>query len=299
LHALDFENPWISEIDSAARPLPVWAAFFITILAVAAGLGLASFLAARAHGAAVAFVLLNLVMFGVLWAAALGAGLFEGRRIWPAGDRPLLAASAAFLTGVGGISIAVGLSGMLGGVSKGDQAFGGALAVAGGLALTGFQAGAEEALFRGWLQPLLGARAGPWVGLCATALLFAALHMAVGERGLLPMINLVTAGLFFGLLAWRTGGMWAPAAAHLGWNWTESAILGLTPNPGVSPLGSLFDLDCVGRGVWSGGAEAMNGALTTTLSLVILTAALAAWPCRRIDPSGSVRLAVRQYDFVP
>jgi hypothetical protein len=78
----------------------------------------------------------------------------------------------------------------------------------------------------------------------------------------------------FGLLAMRTGGLWAPFAAHWAWNWGEQSVAGATPNPGIDSLGALFDLDLSGPALLSGGADALNGAISTTVVLGILALGL-------------------------
>jgi membrane protease YdiL (CAAX protease family) len=305
VYALNFQNPWIAGVDTSRRRIPAWAglavATAIAVAAVLAGVAAAAPLGRVTHGVLATFVVLNLVVFGVMWAAAWGVGAFEGRRIWPAGAKAPLAAAAGLAAGAAGLGVAVAMSVAAGGAvlaGRGAAAAGSGIAI--GFLVIAFQASAEEALFRGWLQPLLGARWGPWLGLAATSLLFAALHLVGAGRSVLTLVNLLLAGLLFGLMALRTGGLWAPAAAHAGWNWMEASVLGLVPNPGVGPTGSLFDFDCVGTGVWSGGADAMNGAITTTAALLALTVALAAWPTRKsVAVSDSARPAERRSDRAP
>ena len=90
----------------------------------------------------------------------------------------------------------------------------------------------------------------------------------------MALLNLMLGGMAFGLLALRSGGLWAPFAAHTAWNWIESGVLGLEPNPGVGAGGSILDLDIVGAGLWSGGGDAMNGSLAATLVLLLGVAGL-------------------------
>jgi membrane protease YdiL (CAAX protease family) len=145
----------------------------------------------------------------------------------------------------------------------------GALAL--GAALVMLQSIAEEAFFRGWLQPVLCANWGPWAGLLLTAAAFALLHVIAGAHGVMAVINLFLGGLLFGLLALRTGGLLAPAAAHFAWNWSESGVLGLSPDPS----GSLLALRLGGAPLWSGGPDTMNGSLATTVVLSMLVAGFA------------------------
>jgi membrane protease YdiL (CAAX protease family) len=110
---------------------------------------------------------------------------------------------------------------------------------------------------------------GPWLGLLATSALFAGLHMIAGAHGALAVVNLLLGGMLFGLLALRSGGLAAPAAAHFAWNWTESGVLGLD----AGPTGRLLDLRLQGSALWSGGPDTMNGslAMTIVLSALVLT----------------------------
>jgi membrane protease YdiL (CAAX protease family) len=145
------------------------------------------------------------------------------------------------------------------------------------LMLAAFQSWAEEYFFRGWLQPLLARRWGAVFGVLVSALLFAAAHIANGRVHVsLAITNLFLAGSLFGLLALRTGGLAAPFAAHLAWNWLERGVFGMTPNPGVDPLGSLIDIDLVGPAVLAGGRDEFNGTIEVTSALCLALAVVAA-----------------------
>ncbi len=65
----------------------------------------------------------------------------------------------------------------------------------------------EEAFFRGALQPVLG--------IVATSLLFGALHVGPDRRYLVWTVWAVGAGFLFGALYEWTGGLLAPATAHV------------------------------------------------------------------------------------
>ena len=56
----------------------------------------------------------------------------------------------------------------------------------------------------------------------------------------------------------------------------EDILLGLDPNPGVAPTGSLVDLDLAGPALWSGGTDGMNGSLAATFVLLTLVVAMMA-----------------------
>ncbi|HEY0303176.1 MAG TPA: CPBP family intramembrane glutamic endopeptidase [Rhizomicrobium sp.] len=150
-----------------------------------------------------------------------------------------------------------------------------------GALLLAFQSGAEEWFFRGWLQPLLVADWGAWIGLIVTSLLFAAAHGVVNVESVTGFVNLVLAGMLFGLLALRCGSVWAAFAAHGLWNWLEQSVAGLTPNPGVDRLGSILDLKLVGSALEGAGGDGLNGALAVTAVFGLLIAVLVLVPGAR------------------
>jgi membrane protease YdiL (CAAX protease family) len=197
--------------------------------------------------------------------------------------------------GFGGFCASTALASVAGVVSMGGgQPFSapvGGLLV--GLTLTAFQSISEETYFRGWLQPVVCANWGPWLGLVATSVLFAGLHLIAGAHGVLAVVNLLLGGLLFGLLALRSGGLVAPAAAHFAWNWTESDVLGLDPGP----TGRIFDLQLRGSTLWSGGADTMNGSLAMTIVLSALVLTLMAAKSQAFSRSG--RRASHRSDLAP
>lgn len=299
-------DPWVASVDGAPRVLPVWATLPVAVVAAAVIVVAGRFVGGWAD-ISVGRVLpegrwrelaqtavFTLVIFLPLAAVAVAATRFEGRSAWLA-DRHLPAwAGLSTVLGIGGFSLAIGLAALAGVVVPGAGGPTGAAAlvgVVGGLVLFGIQAGAEEVYFRGWLQPVLCARWGPMAGLVVTSLLFALLHVAGGARSGLALANLFLGGLFFGLLAIRTGGLWAPFLAHLGWNWVEACGFGLEPNPGLGPTGALVDLDVAGWGLWSGGADRMNGSLASSLVLLVLVIGLTCFGRNPLLRSGGLRSA--------
>lgn len=220
--------------------------------------------------------LITVVLFGLLIGAALLWGALAGATVTPLGRAPLKA---------GGLGLALGLAGLL--VATGYAALAGSLhwtviyahpsvvLIVVGTCLTLFQCAAEEIYFRGWIQPVAAASWGPWAGLVVTSLLFAALHVFAGVRAPLSMLNIFLAGMVFGLLAIRTGGLAAPVLAHFAWDWAESILLGLYPNPGVDVWNSMWNMDLIGPPLWGGSAEGLNGSLGVTFVLLALCVPLA------------------------
>lgn len=292
-HTVTYNNSWVVAVDGARRRLPGWAALLIASGVLALGLlgGAALYRLSPGFGASYAGEVVDRLwlyacVLGPLAVAALAlARGYEKRPAVGAQGSPALHAAAGAGLGAGLFLLALALVAVLGGTRPGAGApmetwrrFSG---VGVGAALILVQAGAEEMFFRGWLQPVLAARWGPWVGLAATSLLFAVAHALNRPLAALGFLNDALAGLAFGLLALRTGGLAAPVAAHWGWNWAEQSLAGASPNPGVDPLGALFDVDLVGPGWLSGGADEMNGSVCATLALLALVACVLAWRPKR------------------
>ncbi|MDP3908198.1 CPBP family intramembrane glutamic endopeptidase [Novosphingobium sp.] len=139
-----------------------------------------------------------------------------------------------------------------------------------GAALIFFEAAVEEICFRGWLQRRLATRISPAAAVVLAAIAFSLLHIFGGARSPLALVNIFLAGVFFGVLAQRTGSIWAAIWAHFGWNWAETSLFGLSPNPGAPGFGAVFDLDLVGAPIWGGSAEGLNASVAITIVLVAL-----------------------------
>jgi uncharacterized protein len=219
----------------------------------------------------------TLIIFGGLFVIALAA------RFFIALPRPIVrtAAGAAIglglLLGVGGQSYAVFATWLANHLADpiNPAARGTVLMLLGGSALLLFQTASEEFFFRGWLQPVLAKHFGPIAGIGAAAIAFSLLHVYGGTRDPMSIFNLALGGVFFGLLAWRTGGLAAPIAAHFAWNWSEQILFGLDPNPGVATFGALTDHDIIGTALWGGSEEGLNSSLAITFVLIALIVPLA------------------------
>jgi hypothetical protein len=274
-------NPWIESARTALRAPSAWLVLLCAtavtattvfvlpppvsdFLPVMDGDGL---LAATANRA-----LLYVLLFTSFFATAL-IGVFWERRparigAWRLGP----AACLGFLIGFGCLAAALvmtclaGAAHSAGGPAPDWSALPG-VTLAGLLVM--LQCWAEEALFRGWLQPVLCDRWGAWAGLALTSLLFGIAH-SVRTPSPVAVANATLAGLMFGLLALRTGGLAAPIAAHFGYNWAEQSIFGLTPNPGIDAMGSVFNFDLDGPRLFSGGTDELNGSISLTLALGVV-----------------------------
>jgi membrane protease YdiL (CAAX protease family) len=278
-------NPWIESARTALRTPSAWLALLCAtavtattvfvlpppvsdFLPVMDGDGLLASAANRA--------LLYILLFTSFFATALIGVFWERRPARVGAWRLAPAAALGFLVGFGCLAAALvvtflaGAAHLVGGSTPAWSALPG-VTLAGLLVL--LQCWAEEALFRGWLQPLLGDRWNVWAGLAVTSLLFGIAH-SIRTPSPVAVVNATLAGLMFGLLALRTGGLAAPIAAHFGYNWAEQSIFGLTPNPGVDAMGSIFNFDLDGPRIFSGGPDELNGSISVTLALGLVVVAL-------------------------
>jgi len=231
------------------------------------------------------------IIFGGLFAIALVARYFV---TLPAPMRQTaigLAIGIGLLLGVGGQGYAVfatwlsnHLADPINPVERGTV-----LMLLGGSALLLFQTASEEFFFRGWLQRALGKHFGDFSGIAGAAIAFALLHVYGGTRDPMSILNLALGGGLFGLLAWRTGGIAAPMAAHFAWNWSEQILFGLDPNPGVATFGAITDHDIIGSALWGGSEEGLNSSLAITFVLIALIVPLVR---RGISPAETERQPV-------
>lgn len=210
----------------------------------------------------------TLTLYVPLLAFALLAGWIGGTKVLQMGWSPLGWTTAGLVVGVGGLSGALAMSWLSGTVVAGSGATGLTALVLLGLGLTVVQSAMEEVLFRGWLLPVLSQRLGQIAGICGSAILFAGFHLVGGARQPLTLLFITLAGVLFGLLALRSGGILAPVAAHAAWNGSEDTLFGLVPNPGNEMLGSIFDFDLIGNSLWGGNDEGLNASVGVVVVMI-------------------------------
>lgn len=133
------------------------------------------------------------------------------------------------------------------------------------IALPGWilQGSLEEVLMRGWLMPVVGVRAKPWMGVLISSGLFAVLHLLNPNVTLLSVVNLVLAGLMFALFALWEEGLWGVCGLHAAWNWVQGGLgFPVSGNLLNSPV--LLPLAETGPDVLTGGAFGPEGGLGVT-----------------------------------
>jgi len=171
-------------------------------------------------GEAVSVVKLALCIYGALFAVALAWSTWSGRSVFYASQAAADAGIAPWVDTAVGLAVAaatIGLSRQVTERTKWGDAMGRALAELVGkrswrecIVLAVASGVAEEAFFRGVLQPALG-----WL---LASLIFGLVHFAP-KRELLPWTGFaLAAGLVLGALFDSTGNLVAPIVAHVGIN---------------------------------------------------------------------------------
>jgi membrane protease YdiL (CAAX protease family) len=157
------------------------------------------------------FVRLAVVFYAVLLLMAVVLSALGGRNVFVLGDSAVFAFSSGVVTACGTVAFGVVIYRLLPVLRRISDELAPLLvdgARARDLVLVSVMSGVgEEAFFRGALQPVLG--------IVATSLLFGALHVGPDRKYLVWTWWAVGAGFLFGALYEWTGGLLAPATAHV------------------------------------------------------------------------------------
>ena len=182
------------------------------------------------------------------------------------------------LLGIVMIAAAVGLSVAFGFVALEGSGIAMGVAITGSMILlVGWivQGAAEEALFRGFLLPILGTRYGLVVGVLTSSALFALLHIFNANLSLLAVLNLMLFGMFAAFYALKEGGLWGVFAVHSLWNWAQGNLFGMEVSGLPVQLDAIFKLKETGPDWFTGGAFGPEGGIAVTL--VLLVGIIALW----------------------
>jgi hypothetical protein len=228
-------------------------------------------------------VTMFLLIYLALWALLR---LFSKRPFWTLGwetdhafSRVLLGIAAAgiMMAAVAGISIASGASRGPGLI----QTMGLAAVGLRFLSLLSYfvQGPAEEALFRGWLMPVIGARYRPWIGVIVSSAIFSLAHSTSQGITALGFLNLFLFGVLTSAYALADGGLWGVGAWHAVWNWMQGDLLGF-PTDGSPHIGLLSSVQANGPGLITGGAFGPEGGLACTAIFLIAIGII--WTIRNI-----------------
>ncbi len=132
----------------------------------------------------------------------------------------------------------------------------------------------QQILTRGYLHGAIEWKFGVWPAIVVTSLFFTVLHPAAFTAGPLAAINLMTAGLIFGVSRALAPSIWLAVGLHFTWNFSVSVVLGLPPASYDLSLGLL---ELGGDPRWTGGAHGFEAGLAVTVANAVLLAGLAGY----------------------
>ena len=146
----------------------------------------------------------------------------------------------------------------------GDYDVHGLGSVGGAVGLVGFMAAAavtEELLFRGVLLRIVEKRAGTWIALTLTGVLFGLMHLSNPDATLWGAAAIaIEAGGMLGAAYVATRSLWLPIGLHFGWNFAESGIFS-TEVSGNDTKQGLLDATVSGSKLLTGGDFGPEGSL--------------------------------------
>ena len=124
----------------------------------------------------------------------------------------------------------------------------------------------EELMFRGVLFRIVEEVAGTWGALVVSALLFGALHLVNPNATVWGVLAIaVEAGLMLGAAYAATRSLWLPIGIHLGWNFAQAGIFGVTVSGSDGTTGLLNGV-LTGPAALTGGSFGPEGSI---LAIVI------------------------------
>jgi uncharacterized protein len=189
-------------------------------------------------------------------------GLLERREVTElARDGAVAEVRRGTLIGIGLFAACIGIIAMFGGYRAGWGSFGAMLTTFGLMCAV---ASAEELVFRGVLFRIVEEMAGTWGALLVSALVFGALHLVNPDATVWGALGIaIEGGLMAGAAYAATRSLWLPIGLHLGWNFAEGGIFGVTVSGSHGTVGLL-------KGTLPGSAVLTGGSFGPEASLVAI-----------------------------
>lgn len=144
----------------------------------------------------------------------------------------------------------------------------------------------EEIIFRAYLFRLLSAAVGTWIAVLLTSALFGAAHAANHGATLFSSFAIaVEAGVLLAAAYALTGRLWLPIGLHLGWNFAEGTIWGMSVSGG-GVTRSLTHGNLSGAPILTGGAFGPEASIVAIMLCFAVGATLLWWTARlgRVQP---------------
>jgi membrane protease YdiL (CAAX protease family) len=229
---------------------------------------------------------------GLPW-RAVGLSLHEG---WL---RDLLIGSAI---GIASLALATGIATAGGGLSFKTFApaeflqVGRALILSAGLFI--IAALAEEAFARGYALQTMSRAGLAGLGVLITSFAFAALHFPNPNFSMgLPFLNLVIAGVWFGVAYLRTRSLWFPLGIHWAWNWALGSVFGLPVSGKALVQHPLLHGTDLGPAWLTGGGFGIEGGIACTITLIVSTIFI--WRTKRVSATEEMKRLTSQENPLP
>ena len=125
----------------------------------------------------------------------------------------------------------------------------------------------EEIAIRGYILHNLSSSFNKYVALIISSLVFMIMHLGNPNIGILPLVNLLLAGIFLGIYTIHKNNLWFPIGAHLTWNYLQGPIFGFEVSG--NKINSLFEQKPNGHELLTGGNFGFEGSIILTLFLMI------------------------------
>lgn len=175
------------------------------------------------------------------------------------------------------------------------EGWGSLTAAAGFAGVTAVAVVAEELVFRGILFRVLEERAGTWISLVVTGLVFGAVHLVNPEATAWGALAIaVQAGFMLAAAYAATRTLWLPIGLHFGWNFAAAGIFGTEVSGSGAPQGVLAGTTS-GPVLLSGGTFGPEGSVFAVAAGAVLTAVFLVLAHRRgrVVPRRRVAAPVR------
>ncbi len=145
----------------------------------------------------------------------------------------------------------------------------------------------EEFLFRGYPLQTLLLDAHPTLAMSVPSILFGLGHAGNPNASALGVFNTILAGVWLSIAYLKTRRLWLPIGLHAGWNFTMSAIYGLTVSGIEERIGTSFFRAAQTGPTWlTGGSYGPEGGVLVTA--VLIGASLWLWRTSHMCPQEGV-----------
>lgn len=129
----------------------------------------------------------------------------------------------------------------------------------------------EELAFRGVLFRVVEQRAGSWIALAGTSVLFGGMHLLNPDATVWGAVAIaVEAGGMLGAAFLATRKLWLQIGLHFGWNFAESGIFGTEMSGSGAPEGLLHSVTS-GPMLLTGGEFGPEASLFSVIAGVLMT----------------------------